>query len=368
MALVFTLFLTPLAAQSSSMPDLGAELATSIAARLAPGESVVLAAAEAGDEDALVRVGRALQARGVATVASGAGVVTVRITCFQNLRERGCAADLQRGSAHDAVAVTHPFDGAASRTESVAIDVQPIVSQREPILDVAATAERLVLLGVDRLTMYRRRDGEWQLAASQPVVRTGIWPRDVRGRVSVAGDGSIDVLLPGMHCTTTVAMRALTCVDERVAWPLDIPNGGLEARRNHFTTPEGLPFFDAASLGMTAGARWIVAALDGQLVFLDGNRKIAGTALAGDDVAAVAAACSPEPLVLVASTEGDGRDIIRAFAVSQRRLLPRAAPVEWRGQVTALWTDPSRDRATVVVRSAEGDRYDAFHIRFVCDR
>jgi hypothetical protein len=370
MALAFALLFTPLSPQTPADQDLAVELATAIAVRLAPGDSVALAAAESGVDDVVSAVAQALSSRGFTIGEDGASNATVRLTCFRNIRERGCAADVTKGREHDAVAVTHAIDPSTAPRASLLLDVQPLFSQKAPILDAEVVGDRLFVLDPDRVAMYQRANGAWQRMAMQSIVHRGAWPRDVRGRLQVPapGDLRVDALLPGTICQSTRDLAALSCVDERQPWPIDVPNAGLDARRNHFSTPEGLPLLNAAPLAPSSGARWLVASPDGRLVFLDADRRPLDAAATGDDVVALRAACADESLVLVVSARRDGSDTIRAYAVVERRLLPRATPVDWRGQVTALWSDAAHATATAVVRSEGGERYDAFHIRFECDR
>jgi hypothetical protein len=218
------------------------------------------------------------------------------------------------------------------------------------------------------VTLYRRSDTGWQRVQSRPIASSRPWPRDVRGRLRVDGT-ALEALLPGVACRAGIDLANMTCVDERQSWPLGIDNTGVDASRNHFTTPEGFAFFGAAALGDEAGARWLLADQFGSLILLDAARRNTASAGAGDDVVAISAPCAPATHVLVSSPSTNGRpDTLRLFRVVQRQLLPAALPLELPGAVTALWASPQATIATVVTRDMSAERYEAFQIAIACDR
>jgi hypothetical protein len=375
--LFFMLILAPAGAQPPSpYQEIATELAVKIAALVPAAEraaALSLVAIDGADQPNLRQLQtdmtRALAARGVRVVENpGGGVmVNVRVSCADNLRERACIADIQRGATRQAVAVTRPLDARAERPAMVSLDVQPLFSQRARILDAVVAGDRLVVLDPAALTRYQRTDAGWQRVDALPLAVTRVWPRDVRGRVRVDG-ARLDVFLPGVTCRSGGDGTRLACSDDRQPWPIGIDNTGVEANRNYFYTPEGVAFFGAAALGGDANARWLAAGPTGALLFLDENRRSVATIASGDDVAALNAPCVG-PVVLVASSgRGDRPDTLRLFHVLRRQLIPAAAPVELPGRFTALWAAPGASVATVVAQDAGAERYDAFQIRLACDR
>jgi len=373
--LVFTLMLTPAAAQPPSpYQELAAELGVKIAAALPAGEPAALSfvtidgADETDVRQLQTEMTRTLAARGVRVTenAAGASIVRIRVSCSDNLRERACVADIQTGASRQAVAATRPLDPRAERPAMVSLDVQPIFSQRAPILDAVVSGDRLVILDPRSLTRYQRGETGWQRVDAQTIPAARIWPRDMRGRLRIDG-GRIDVFLPGTVCRAGEGAR-LACADERQPWPIGIDNTGVEANRNYFYTPEGVAFFAAAPLGGDANARWLVAGQTGALLLLDENRRSVATIASGDDVAGLNAPCVG-PVVLVASSgRGDRPDTLRLFHVVRRQLVPAAAPLELPGRITALWAAPGASVATAVARDVGTERYDALQIRLGCDR
>lgn len=369
LALILAFVLASPSAQSPApFQDLAGELASRIAARLPAGRPVALAAEDGTDlDDVRGEIARGLTMRGFHIAEGGVQAALVRFACFENIRERGCAAEIRNGDARDEVAVTRPIESQHRRTSPLSLDVRPLFGQRTQMLDAVVVGDRLLVLDPDFVTLYRSGDGGWQRVQARRIETARTWPRDVRGRIHVGPDSSVRILLPAVTCRSTVDLANVACVEEREAWPLDIDNGGLDGMRNFFSTPEGLPFFSAAALDPTAGARWIVAALSGELTFLDASRRSIGRGPAGDEVAALKPSCAAETVILVSSSREQRRDVLRLFRASRRELLPAAAPLELAGQLTALWSD-TRGGATGIVRSESGQRYDAFHISVACDR
>jgi hypothetical protein len=372
-ALAVTLLLAPLSAQPRSpFQDLASELASTIASRLTAGEPVALLTAQLDLDDVRVVVARTLAARGFRVGDRVDAVATsVRFACFENLRERGCIAEIVTRQARDEVAVTRSLDAHEHRQPQLSIDVRPVFAQRTPILDVEVVGDRLVVLDPENLSLYRQSAAGWQRVQARPIAASHAWPRDLRGRLRVepSGAGTVDAFLPGVFCRSTIELSSLVCADERPSWPMDIENTGLDARRNYFSTPEGLTFFNAARLDAAAGAEWLVAAPTGELLFLDEARRTIGSAASGDEAIALTTPCAAERVVAISTSPGAGRpDMLRVFRAARRQLIPAAAPVELPGALTALWASGTSRVATAVVRAESGERYDAYHIGIACDR
>src|SRR5947209_1999874 len=278
---------------SPSFEDLLADLASKIAAVVAPADRVRLSVAgDAPDDGARRKVegdlGAALVARGIRPADSGPGSPAVRVACSANLRERVCAAQITKGDASQSVFATGAIDRSSeTRDAPLTLDMRHVFGQREPILDVALAGDRLVVLDPAALTLYQRSGAVWQRRRSQPIAAARPWPRDVRGRLRLAGN-SVEAFLPGVVCRATLESFTASCADERQPWPLAIDNTGIAAGRNYFTTPEGLAFYGLAPLDSAAGARWLLAAERSRLLLLDEGRRPLEPAIgAGDDVAGV---------------------------------------------------------------------------------
>jgi hypothetical protein len=353
--------------------DLASDLAARIGSAIPAAALVSIASAPENQPDDLAPlqadVSARLIARGVRVVGAADGVMAIRLGCLQNLRERSCAAEIRSGAARDIVMVTRAHDGRpnADAGASLSLDLRPLFSQRAQILDVAIVGERLLVLDVESLSLYQRTAGTWRPLESRPLV-VDRGPRDPRGRLRVEGD-RIEAWLPGVGCAGAVAPLAITCAERQRPWPIGIENGGVDPARNYFATPEGLAFYSAAALGGAAGARWLVADRDGALTWLDAQRRVVGNAALGDEVAGLAAACGAgSTLVSVQRAPGADGDALQIFQALRRRLVPAAAPIALGGHVTALWSTPGSDAATVIVHDAGNARYEAFQVSIACGR
>jgi len=292
------------------------------------------------------------------------------VGCGANLRERACVADVRRGDARDTVSAIAPHarpTSAAADARVVAIEATPLFRQREAILDVAVLGDRLFVLDPSALTLYRRAGDEWQRVDSRAIAPHAPWPRDMRGRVRVAN--GIDAFLPGVTCRAPIEFTSLSCADQREPWPLAIENTGLAGVRNAFQTPEGAPFFSAASLDAAAEARAAIVDGTGRVQLIDDARKPVATIGEADDVASVTASCGGVYLVASGGPADDkASDTLRVWRIVRQRAAVAGTPMPVAGTVTALWAAEGARVATAVVHDSSGDRYEAFQIRLACDR
>jgi hypothetical protein len=387
--LLFVLARGPLLAQTaapSPFHDLRVELAEKIAAIV--GSQPVVVSAPGDDADGVADLDALLRARGVRLADRAAGATSIAVSCAVNVRDRACIAEITKdGGSREVVAATRPLtaSAAAVRPPALALDARPLFAQRTPILDVAATPDgkRLIVLepSAVALRQWTPAGGVSDVVDSRPVQTARVWPRDLRGRVNAA-QIPFDVFLPGVTCRGDVDPLRVSCADETAPWP-GLPNGGVEAARNYFTTPEGRTFVSAAAVAGETSARWLIADPQGALTLLDEKRStIAKLAAAGDDVAGVRASCAAGPFVVVSNRvigrEADAGDVdeLRLYRVAGRELVPSASPLRLPGTLTALWSatsllgsiDSPASCAIAVVHDGIADRYEAFHISVSCAR
>jgi hypothetical protein len=345
------------------------EVAVKIAAILTSADrrTVAVEATEARLHEAIVAQ---LRARGVAV--ESAAPAKVHASCGSNLRERGCTAEIVSGDSVQMVSAVRPREvEIGGVVPAIALKLEPLVVQREPILDVATVGDLLLVLEPRRVTLRGRGELSGELpapiaAALLPVDRR--WPRDMRGRLRIT-DSGFDVFVPGVTCRGRVRPLSLSCAESQGAWPIGLDNAGMVGNRNYFLTPEGVPFYGAAPLGEGRSERWLAADRQNTLMFLDANRSVLRREDAADDVVRVAQSCASGVYVAVAGPNRDGLrgDDLRLLHIGDPALTPIAA---WHaaGTLTALWADAGEQGARVVVRSPALDRYDAFRISIACAR
>lgn len=374
--------------------DLLPELAARIASVVAPTEQVQLVPMheEGADQTELRQIGRQLAllvtSRGLRLTDRAGAALVISFTCSQNLRERVCAADIRKGDTSELVMATRMPDKASKAGPAaipLVLEVRPLFADETQILDVMVIGRRLLVLYPSVLTMYERTDEEWRILGMTSISSARARPRDVRGRLHVPAEAlrakagvdrtTFDVYLPGVSCRGTLEPLTVTCADEQRAWPVGIENAGIDASRNYFAMPDGQAFYAIGSLGPDAGARWLVVARDGRLVFLDDRRQHLGSTSStppgsASDVVAVTTRCAAGSHVLVSSrsaTAGDG-EALALFRVVARQLIPVTPPLVLPGLITALWPTPDAAGAIAVLRDGATERYAAFQIGVSCGR
>lgn len=364
-ALLFLLAAAPAWSQAADFQDFAAR----IAAAIPHGATLRLACT--GDDGRTQReLARLLSARGIPLSETADGATTVRCSCLDNLRERACVADIGDGSARRVVATTQPRERAepSTRDPIVALELRPLHAQRDPILDVAVTDGSLLVLSPTMLTLVPA-DAKGAAAAPSPsrfITTARVWPRDLRARVRTTA-GGLEVFLPGVTCRGTLTPFTLACADEGESWPIGLANAGIAPSRNTFATPEGLSFYEAASLG---DQRWLVVDQQGVLTFLDSHRRAMARGGAADHAVALRASCAPDSYVATTARPSDpeSADVVLLSRVSGDKLVPMPSALVLPGTLTALWPTADDRAATAIVHNARARRYEAFHLSLSCTR
>jgi hypothetical protein len=358
--------------------DLLSELAAKVTASVGSGELVQLVPPSVpSNDDAATRqileaFGLLLTRGGLRVTDNAVGTAVVSFACSQNLRERVCAADIRRGNAHEIVVATRGHS-AAPPPNAVSIPVvlglQPVFAQDQPILDLALVGPRLLVLDPVSLTMYEKSTEGWRRSGSRPLAGERPWSRDMRGKLRV-DSGRFESFLPGVACRGTLEPFDVMCAGDQRPWPMAIENDGIPSGRNAFAMSGGRTYFTVAPLGPDAGARWLAAADDGRLVFLDSDRRPLETMTGfGSEVAAIVTSCASGSHVLASPAASDpNQDTLQLFRVAGRKIVDATPPVVLAGRLTALWTTANGDGAIAVSRHSTTRRYEAFHIGVSCGR
>ena len=358
--------------------ELLSELAAKLAAVVDAAAPLHLVSVSAGRDDRTSMrelagdLARMLARRGLRVSERADSATVVSFTCSRNLRERVCAAEVRRGKARDVVIATRAYQTAALRPAApmpVVLELRPLLSHSEPILDAVFVDRRLLVLDPSALTLFEKSADGWRRLVVQPLPTPRPWPRDVRGRLRMEG-AAFEAFLPGVTCRGTLEALGVACTGEPRPWPVGIENTGIASGRNVFVMSDGRTYFSSAPLESDAGARWLLAADNGQLVFLDeARRPIESMTGFGGDVAALSTACAPGSHVVASDSEAErGLDTLHAFRVTARQLVAAAPPITLPGPVTALWTMATGDAAIAVARNPATAWYDAFQIGLSCGR
>jgi hypothetical protein len=138
------------------------------------------------------------------------------------------------------------------RRESVVIEKRLVWEQEQPMLDAVITADDLLILTPSGLA-FRTPGGEQR--AEIPIQPPRPWPRDLQGRVLLAGE-DVRVVLPGLSCTgKTRPVPALDCTPS-ADQPTEVEAvcGGytLAARPGRIGEPDSIRAFRDSTPGSDA--------------------------------------------------------------------------------------------------------------------
>jgi hypothetical protein len=152
----------------------------------------------------------------------------IKLTLSENLQEYVWVAEIQSGANDSRVLlVSTPrtsFAIAAANAPAITIRRTPLVSQADPVLDVAVVENnppRIVVLGRTAVTIQEFSNQHWLIVQSLPVRSPTPLPRDARGRIFLRKDHLFDAYLPGLAChSTNSTPLSMSCALSEDPWPL----------------------------------------------------------------------------------------------------------------------------------------------------
>jgi hypothetical protein len=329
-----------------------------------------------------------LAVMGARFVAPEQAAATVRVSLSEDLQSYVWIAEIRAGAnSPSIVMVSLPrFAPLNVEPEAAAVVIRriPLWSQAERILDVAVidgNPARMLVLDANGVTSYRLQDSHWQTEQAFPIAHSRPWPRDLRGRLVRGKDNLFEAYLPGVHCRSSAGTPpAMACYDGDDSWPIGADQPSLSASftstRNFFsgTLSPGVgkqtmapAFYSAAAVPRGPVDSWLLASIDGQVHFLDGNTDQVVEKLGwGSDIASVRSGCGSGWQVL-ATAAGDGRnDAVRVFEETGRTPVAIGAPLDVNGAITALWTESNGSGAIAVAHNFETGSYEAFRLILTC--
>jgi hypothetical protein len=312
---------------------------------------------------------------------------TAKVTLSENLNSYIWIAEVQQGAGEARLAMISmsrpPSSLAAQNAPPLTLHATPLISQPQPILDIAVldgNPRRAVVLTDSAVSVFEFKDSHWLETQSLPIAHATPFPRDIRGRLVLRKDHLFDVYLPGVICHSSEAgSPSLDCSRSDDPWPLAIPAFGVSGffapARNFFTgvlTPgvgkqrSAPAFYSAAAVPKDKYVLWIFSGVDGQVHLLDGiNQQTSGRLRWGSDIGSIRAPCRPDWLVL-ATASGDEEDSIEAFEIPDREPVAASQKLPLHGAITALWTQQNGETATAVYRNTETGNYEALQLSLAC--
>lgn len=380
------------AAQAADWTQPAAQLARDIVAITGPGTIFVSYRNQStlpGDQIDAVRhaLENQLRSGGVRLMAASNASAEVRVTFSENLQGYIWVAEVQQGNETRVAMVTAERPAtptALVRQASMTLRRTLLWSQPAQVLDVAmvpsGSEQIMLVLDTAEITLLKKTGTSWTPQLTMAIPREIAWPRDVRGKISLARDHMFDVYLPGVICNSNGAGSSLTlnCRNGDDPWPLVPGQSAFFAPTRDFFTGvlvpavgrQGsvAPFYSAAALPRPKYSLWVFARTDGSVHALDGMNDISlRTPSWGSDLAAVTSGCSSGTQLLVTGP-GDRTmpDAVRVFEIGDREAAEVAPPAEFNGPITALWSAADGHSAVAVVHNLKTDHYDAFELAITC--
>jgi len=350
------------------------------------------------DVDAIASLLRAeLEAAGARPAAPEQSAATATVTLSENPQSCVWVVEIHQGARESKVVLVsmprRDLAGFEHETMPVTLRKIPLWAQEFRILDVLVLEEdsapkQIAVLDAEKVAIYRLKNGKWQQEQALGITHARPWPRDLRGRVVGSRDHLMDVYLPGVFCRSTTSLPlALNCRESDDPWPLTSdaaipPLGGFySASRNFFTgalTPgvgkltTVAKFYSAAAVPRDKYVLWFFAGTNGQTHLVDGMTDQSVKLGLGSDVANVKSACGTGWQVLATSAEDRnaerGADSVRAYEITDRELVPVSSPLDFSGEITALWAEAKGNSAIAVVRGRETGEYEAFRLAVGCSQ
>jgi hypothetical protein len=329
-----------------------------------------------------------LASLGLRMASADQAAATVRITLSENLQNFVWVAEVHQGNNEVSVLMVSVPRSSPATVESSALTLTIrktlLWVDENRMLDVVVVSgnpQHMIILEPENAVLFKFQDGRWQPEQTLPISHVHPWPRDLRGRLALRKDHLFDAFLPGVFCrSSTAAPLALNCYESDDPWPLGADQSGLSAffapTRNFFTgaLAPGIDkqtnvkaFFSAAMLPREKYRLWIFVAVDGQVHLLDGLADQTVPRLGwGSDITSVRSGCGLGWQVLATAGADSTGESMKAFEIADREPLAVSQPLEFAGNITALWPDSDGASATAVVQNIESGKYEAYRLSIAC--
>jgi len=349
-----------------------------------------------------------LEALGVRFAKTEQAAAEIKVSLSENVTSYVWVAQIRRGEGEPVVVLASlprpAGTGAAHDSLPLSLRKIPLWTQADPILDVAVLEEnaaptRMAVLSPENISLYRLQGGKWQAEASLEIAHAKPWPRDLRGKLIVLKDHSLDVYLPGVFCHSATA-SSLNCRSSSDPWPLFAPgltggepspsreaasssstitptNASFDGTRNFFTGALTPPlgkvttvgqFYSAAAVMREKSALWLFAGTDGQVHLVDGTGDQAVRLDWGSDLTSVKTACGAGWQVLATNSDAVTGDSVRAYEFPDRDPVAVSGAVEFPGAISALWTEAKGDTAVAIAKNQVTGSYEAFRLAMACNQ
>jgi hypothetical protein len=393
---------TAASAAPSPWEQPAAALASQIAAVLGPGQvhlTIRNLSSIPAEEIPLIQrlLVQDLKTHGI-TAAGEDSANTIRISLSESAKERLWVAEIGEGNQTQvAIVQLGPIQAQhAGAAEGLTLLKQHLFDANEPVLAVLETDPGLVVMNDEGIEIYAKSSGTWALERRFPFAARNFLPRDPRGILISAADGSgFTALTAGERCAGSYAPQSVPvahpgddwtvqCRASDDPWPIanDLAANGApllsafyNSARNYFTgvvaPAPGVdlpPFYSAALIPRAAGsAVLLVSDIDGKVQLVENGalKPVAGTRDWGSDFAVLQSTCGTASQIIASGSGEAASDSLRAYELPALETIPASAPLAMDGTVTAL--SPALDGKSVlaVVRNTVNE-YEVDRVTASC--
>jgi len=402
LALMLLVMFFPITSAAAEWNAPAQQLARKVSAKSGPVAVAIsfknISSLNSGDmSDARRALEQALRAAGLRFAPADQAVALLRITLSENVDGYVWIAELHRSQSdnHDQVVMVALPKLAAGNAPRVAtsttIRKQMLWLQADRILDAVVldatgATPHLLVLAPERVSMYRKNGGRWEMEQELPIAHSRPWPRDLRGRLLPRAnpDHLFDVFLPGVMCSSSgKSPLALNCHEGDDPWPLGLTGqppqyASYGAQRDFFNgalrpgfgeTRSTAAFYSAAGLPRANYTLWLFAGVDDALRLTDGStERVIAPRGWGSDVADVLNGCGGPQAVITAAGDSNTADSVVALDVPEREPIVVSQPLEFSGPVTALWSAPDGATALAVSKNLKAEQYEAYTLTLACSQ
>ena len=321
---------------------------------------------------------------------SADSAVSIQVSLSENVLHYVWVAQIRQGTNDPAVVMVsksraNPGEP-ARETPAITLRKALLWSSDTQILDAAVVngaLPRMAVLYPGQIQFYRLQSDHWVEDQAFAVAHSHPWPHDLRGRLVLGKDRSVEAYLPGVVCqSSVVGAVSVSCREEDHPWAIGTDQSPLQAvfaaSRNFFTgvlspgigkQSQVAPFYSAAPIANDRGTIWLLAALDGRIHLLDGTTDVIASKLNwGSDLAAVHSSCGSHWQILTTTSGTGPEDAVRAYEMTGREPVAVGQAVSFPSRITSLWTAPDNNGAVAVTHNAETGKYEAYLLTMACSQ
>jgi len=325
---------------------------------------------------------QSLQSRGWKLGGSQGNEVAIAITLSENFRNYVWTAEINKVSSRE-LRIVELVKGVTARPQAdnhITLSRYLLISSENPLLDVTlpegkvGEGAHLLALTTAAIQLFQLQSGQWRPLQTQPLGRSPLRSRDLRGRIASNQSGGFDAYLPGIHCLGTASSSLnFTCRQSDDPWPLADDRQSLAfyaPSRNYFngvlSSPNGQSgtvnaFFSAAVLS----DRVAFANLDGRASVVQAGKSAPIAEKWGSAIAAIQSSCRTDLALASAAGDFQTSDSLSAYELVNSEFRPVSESMSFAGPIMALTTAADHQQAIAIAATPFG-RYEAYLLTARC--